>query len=336
MTAAIVSSPPLPLTALEISIIVPVYNGGTDFRRCLAAVGTANPPALEILVVDDGSTDDSAASAREFGACVIQTPVPRGGPAIARNLGAARARGNILLFVDSDVVLKPDACVRLKQAFSDPQLAACFGSYDDTPAAAAFPAQYKNLLHHYTHQHAREDSANFWAGCGAIRADVFRSIGGFKTTFTRPCVEDIELGYRLARSGLKIRLDKGLQVTHLKAWTLGSMIRSDFFDRALPWTRLLKQTREIPADLNLGTANRVSAALCWLLLLVLLGALLYPLALFVVPVIVITLLGLNADLYRFFLRERGFFFMLGAVPLHWLYYLYSSAAFGYVWFLERE
>lgn len=320
---------------LSISIIVPVYNGGEDFRKCLAALAAANPPPLEIIVVDDGSTDDSAATARRMGARVLETPVPRSGPAVARNLGAAQARGSIVFFIDADVVIKPDTCVRVEKAFSDPQLDALFGSYDDTPAAPTFPAQYKNLMHHYTHQKARAESANFWAGCGAVRSEVFRAVGGFKTTFTRPTVEDIELGYRMTRAGHKIRLDKELQVTHLKAWTLGSMIHSDIFDRALPWTRLLKQEREIPSDLNLQTANRVSAILVWLLLPTVLGALFYTPAWLVVLAIVIALLVLNADLYLFFLRERGFWFMLRAIPLHWLYYMYSSAVFGYVWFAER-
>ncbi len=321
--------------AIAISVIVPVYNGGQDFRHCLAALHAAAPQPLEIIVVDDGSTDESAAIARENGACVIKSLTSRGGPAAARNLGATKARGNILFFVDSDVAIAPDSCAILEQVFQDPTLSAVFGSYDVAPAAPTFPAQYKNLMHHYTHQTAKVESHSFWAGCGAIRAELFRECGGFKTTFKRPSIEDIELGNRLARSGHKIHLLKSLQAKHLKAWTLGSMLHSDIFDRALPWTRLLKSEGKIPSDLNLKTSNRISAVLCWLLLPTLVAALLLPTLWFALLVLVLILVVLNAELYQFFYRERGLWFMLRAIPLHWLYYMYSSAAFAYVWFVER-
>jgi hypothetical protein len=114
------------------------------------------------------------------------------------------------------------------------------------------------------------------------------------------------------------------------------MLRSDIFDRALPWSRLLKHERALPRDLNLRPANRVSAVLCWLLVLALPAALFAGWLWLVVALLVIALLALNSDLYLFFLRRRGISFTLAAIPLHWLYYLYSSAAFFYVWFVERE
>lgn len=329
--------PPAPPQAESptISVIVPVYNGGENFRQCLAALCAAQPGPLELLVVDDGSQDGSGDAARARGAQVLQTSRPASGPALARNLGARHARGAILFFVDADVAVPPDVFARLTSAFADPALDALFGSYDDAPAAPSFPAQYKNLMHHYTHQSARVESNSFWAGCGAIRAAVFAAVGGFKTTFTRPSVEDIELGYRLARAGHKVQLRRELQVKHLKAWTYASMLKSDIFDRALPWSRLLKTERAIPPDLNLRPAHRLSAALCWLLLLAVPAALWQSWLWLAVALILILLLVLNADLYLFFLRKRGVLFVLRAIPLHWLYYLYSSAALLYVWVFER-
>lgn len=317
-----------------ISIIVPVFNGGENFLTCLDALRHTQPPPQEILVVDDGSTDGSAQHAREMGARVFCTAAPASGPAVARNLGAQHARGTILFFVDADVAAAPDVCAKLLEAFAAPNVAAVFGSYDDAPAAPNFAAQYKNLAHHYTHQTARVESHSFWAGCGALRAEIFSSIGGFKTSFTRPCIEDIELGYRLTRAGYHIQLRRDLQVKHLKAWTLRTMIYSDIFDRALPWTRLIKAEHEIPRDLNLQSSNRISAALCWLLLGTFFFALFQSWAWLAAFGLVVALLLLNCGLYRFLWRKRGFYFTLRALPLHWLYYLYSSAAFAYVWFLE--
>lgn len=323
-------------STFTVSVIVPVYNGGVSFSHCLDALRSLNPPPLEILVVDDGSRDGSRETAAQHGARVLNTLHRQSGPAVARNLGAQHAQGALLFFVDADVVVAGDACARLAAAFADPSLDALFGSYDDTPAGQTFVAQYKNLLHHYTHQRAQLESNSFWAGCGAIRASVFRSAGGFNPTFTRPCIEDIELGYRLTRAGHKIHIDKTLQVKHLKQWTLRSMIHSDIFDRALPWSRLLKAERTIPRDLNLQASNRVSAGLSWLLVATFCAAWFNPLLWLVAVVEVTALLLLNLDLYRFFLRARGLAFVARAIPLHWLYYLYSSASFAYVWFIERK
>ncbi len=333
---ATVSPAPAPASALRISVIIPVYNGGANFEQCLTAIPPAQPPPFEVIVVDDGSTDDSRQRAVAHGMCVLESPAAQNGPAIGRNLGAAHAQGEILFFLDADVSVVPDVYARLTIAFADPNLAALFGSYDRSPAAPSFIAQYKNLMHHYTHQTSGSETTSFWAGCGAIRRQVFESVGGFKTTFTRPCIEDIELGYRLRRAGYHVRLDKELQVKHLKQWTLRSMIVTDIFDRALPWTRLLKYEHAIPNDLNLQTANRISAALAWLSLLTLCVAPFFVGAWLAALGCATVLVYLNAPLYRFLWHERGFGFMLAAIPLHWLYYLYSSAAFVYVWFIERE
>jgi hypothetical protein len=159
-------------------------------------------------------------------------------------------------------------------------------------------------------------------------------VGGFGSEFTRPSIEDIELGYRLLGAGYRIRLEKSLEVKHLKRWTLRSMLSSDIFDRALPWTRLLKRRTEIPEDLNLTRAARISAGLCWLLLVTIPVALLWPWAWLLLALEAVALLALNARLYRYLLEKRGPLFMLGAIPLHWLYYLYSSAVFVFVWFFE--
>ena len=110
---------------------------------------------------------------------------------------------------------------RIAAAFqASPNLAALFGSYDDEPFESNFLSQYKNLFHHYVHQTAKVDASTFWSGCGAIRREVFLAIGGFEENYRRPTIEDIELGYRLKKTGHRIRLLKELQVKHLKRWEI--------------------------------------------------------------------------------------------------------------------
>jgi GT2 family glycosyltransferase len=144
------------------------------------------------------------------------------GPAAARKTGAQVARGKYLYFIDADCELQPDTLARIAEVFqADPGLDALFGSYDDTPGAANFMAQYKNLFHHYVHQKSSELASTFWTGCGVIRRAQFLALGGFDLQrYRRPAIEDIDLGYRLKRAGGRIRLVKHVQVKHLKAWTL--------------------------------------------------------------------------------------------------------------------
>ncbi len=144
---------------LLVSAIVPVYNARQDLDQCLDALLSSSYKHLEILVVDDASTENPAPIALKKGIPVFRLEV-QSGVAAARNLGVRHATGEILLFVDSDVVVKTDSIERLVKNFrSDPDIAAVFGSYDDTPAASNFFSQYRNLFHHFLHQ-----ESNRWAG----------------------------------------------------------------------------------------------------------------------------------------------------------------------------
>ena len=326
---------PLPDTQRErtedepsISIIVPVYNGGPRFKQCLDHLVKAVPAPREILVVADGDTDDSWLVAERFGARVIRL-ADRGGPARARNAGARESVGDVLFFVDADVAVHPDAVEQVASAFrNEPELAAVFGSYDDAPAEPNFLSQYKNLLHHYVHQAGREETFTFWAGCGAIRKKTFLEMGGFDERYREPSVEDIDLGYRLKRAGQRIRLHKTLQGTHLKRWDARSLLRSDFFHRALPWTELILEQGTPPGDLNLKVSGRLSVVSSYGLLASLLCAAWRPETLWVGAAFLLAILALNAPLYLFFARKRGASFALKSIPWHIFYFLYGGAAFA--------
>jgi len=311
-----------------ISVIIPVYNGRHFLQRCLQALNQTLYDQWECIVVDDGSTDDSTAVARQAGARVISTP--HSGPAHARNMGALAAQGEILFFIDADVLVTPGAVGYVAATFAAyPEAAACFGSYDDAPTETNFLSQYRNLLHHYVHQRSSSEASTFWSGCGAIRREVFMEVGGFAARqYPRPSIEDIELGYRLRAAGYHIRLEKLLQVTHMKRWTVNQMLRTDILGRAVPWSQLILQVGSLPNDLNLQTSQRVSTAVAFAGLA---GLLLIPLwgwkGLLVVLAAVALLIWLNRGFYRFLRQKRGLVFMLTAMPWHWFYFLYSGASF---------
>ena len=316
------------LSPLRLSVIIPVHNGGDDLRRCLEALAASTRPTDELIVVDDASTDGSGDLARRFGARVLRLDSPPQGPAFARNQGAETARGDILVFLDADVAVHPDTLARVERYLIEhPEIAALFGSYDDAPSAGGLVTQYKNLLHHYVHQHSRREASTFWAGCGAIRPNVFAALGGFDAGYTRPVIEDIELGARLRRAGHKVWLCPDVQVTHLKRWTFVSLLRADIFGRAIPWTRLILREAHLPADLNLDVRSRLGAIAAWAALAFLVLGFWWPWAWMGVPLSAAVVGILNADLYRFFTRQGGVWFATGAAGLHALYLLYSSLIF---------
>ncbi len=313
----------------RISIIIPVYNGGRAFQHCLASIRRSLRAPDQLIVVADGDTDGSWQVAEAFGAHVIRLP-SAGGPARARNLGAQVAQGDILFFVDADVTLHANTLSLVAQRFeAQAELAALIGSYDDAPGADNFLSQYKNLFHHYTHQTSAAEASTFWGACGAIRRSAFQQVGGFDERYHKPCIEDIELGYRLRRAGYSIELCKDIQVKHLKRWEPVTLLRAEIFYRALPWSELMLRDRQFNADLNLSHANRVSVILTFALIGTLGAALWLPTLWVPALALGLSLLALNRKMYLFFYQKRGALFALRVVPWHWLYFVYGGGAFAY-------
>lgn len=327
------------MTGATLSVVVPAYNAAATLPRCLEALRRAAHDDIELIVVDDGSTDDTGVIARRFDA-VVARHEQAGGPARARNAGVALAGASVVLFVDADVEVAADALTRVTAAFADdPDLSAVFGSYDDDPAAGTIVSDYRNLLHHFVHQQAQEESTSFWAGLGAVRVAALRQCGGFDERYGDPSIEDIALGARLAATGHRIRLDKQLRGKHLKRWTFTGMVRTDVLARARPWSLLLLRDGSVPRDLNLKARHRASGVLVWLAAGLAAASALLPTMRVPLATIgacaVATVAMLNLDFYRFLARRRGVAFTLAAFPLHVLYYAYASGTFVWCWVEHR-
>lgn len=319
---------------MKLSIVIPIYNGSATIRRCLDALFLSSRCPDQVIVVDDGSIDNSMTIAREYPVQLVSMSNGPRGAAIARNLGAEHATGDVLIFIDADVAVHTDTLALIERYLTEqPNIDGLFGSYDDKPAGQSYIARYKNLLHHYVHQNSKREASSFWTGCGAMRASVFAVSGGFNPAYAM--IEDIELGVRLRQRGYRIWLCHDVQVAHLKEWTFASLLRTDIWGRAVPWTRLILQSGKLPSDLNLNTASRVSAIAGWCVLFDLFAGWFnanFWLASFVLAGVILVL---NFDLYRFFVQRGGFGFGVVAVGLHWLYLLYSSAVFVGMWILWR-
>jgi GT2 family glycosyltransferase len=246
---------------LKLSVIIPVYDART-LSDCIFGLRSSILRPDEIIIVDDGSPEDLKPHPERDVRLIRMNDGPVG-PSKARNRGALESTGDILVFVDADVVVHPDALGIIQSVLlDDPGLAAVFGSYDDM-VQGGIVTSFKNLLNHYIHQKGRSEASTFWAGLGAVRRIAFNSVGGFDETLPRLSLEDIDLGMRLVRAGYRIRLCPRILGTHLKKWTLASLIKTDLFVRAIPWARLSARSGKIPNDLNANITGRLSVCSVW-------------------------------------------------------------------------
>ena len=318
---------------LRLSVVVPFHRNLDQLRRSLGALRasatalTAEAELAELIVAADGAVDDPTAVAAEAGARIVTIAGPRG-PAAARTIAASSATGDLLVFVDTDVVVHMDSLPRLAALFlAEPDLGAAFGAYDETPPDPGFFSQCRNLAHSFIHQRGNREAQTFWAGLGAIRSAAFAAVGGFDSRFARPSVEDIDLGYRLRLAGYRIVLDPEIRGTHLKRWTFGSSVKSDVMDRGIPWTQLLKRYDSLNNDLNITFAYRACVVLSYLAVASLVAAWWWPLLLATVPVLLGAIWFLDRPYYRFFVTRRGLPFTLGWFPFHVLHHLCNGLSF---------
>jgi glycosyltransferase involved in cell wall biosynthesis len=239
-----------------VSVIMPVRDGARYIAAAIEGLRRSTFQAYELIVIDDASVDGSGEIAAAMGAVVIR-PDQWGGASAARMSGAERARGQILAFVDADVVVHPDALSRLVERLAtDPGLSAVFGAYDDAPHAPAVLSRFRNLLHTYFHRQGDAEAYTFWTGLGAVRRPAFDAVGGFVDAQ----LDDIKFGVRLREAGYRIALDTSIQGTHLKDWTLPLMVRTDIFMRGAPWIRLALARGFFRDDLNTSVTQRASVA----------------------------------------------------------------------------
>ncbi|MDQ3148193.1 MAG: glycosyltransferase, partial [Actinomycetota bacterium] len=264
----------------DVSFIVPAFNAATTLRASVASI-RASAPGAELVIVDDGSLDDTRALAEELADVMVSRPC-QAGAARARNDACRRASGSVYFFVDADVTVNPAAVSGLI-AHIEEGADAAFGAYGPwAPDAVRNAAtDYKNLLHHFTHlQGATSRARTFWSGFGVITCAAFEAVGGFDPAVTRSAdVEDIHLGYRLEAAGYRIVLDPRWQVCHHKRYTPLGLVRSDLFHRAIPWTRAMVELRPSGLDLTLEQHSILSSSALWLALAASTATVAVPLAL---------------------------------------------------------
>lgn len=211
--------------SVRISAVVPAWKASSTLADCLGSLEGQTSPLHEIIVVDDDSPDDTASVAEALGARVIRLPRNMG-PARARNEGVAAASGDVILFVDSDVVVPGGLVEAVRARFENPAVSAVQTLYTPSCPAQGLVSRYQNFYYHHALARVREEStAIFATWCAAVRKDLFEMLGGFNTEIPEPTVEDEEFGYAIADAGGRIILDKSMQVVHMAEYDLRGFAR---------------------------------------------------------------------------------------------------------------
>jgi glycosyltransferase involved in cell wall biosynthesis len=319
----------------SISVIIPVYNSEKTIGYCLDSVFSSDYQDFEVIVINDNCSDNSMEIANKF-PCKVVNIEENLGPAAARNRGVDASIGNILFFLDADIIIEKNTLREVEKTFQiKPEIDAFFCSYNKNSFYSDFFSQYKNLLHHFTHQTSNENAATFCGGYGGIKRHVFLSSNGYNEQYRS--LEDIEFGYRLHHAGKKIFLNKNIQLTHCKKYTLKSLISSDLLNRAIPWTIIMLQKRIWKNDLNTKTQNIFSVLIAFLILFNLPLLIFFEFSRYSFCVLLIFFLFLNREFFLFLYKEKGPVFTIKSIIMNWFNYLYSGVGLiiGFVGFLKQ-
>lgn len=301
-----------------VSVIIPNRNGAATIGKCLEAARSSSYDKLELIVVNDCSADDSLQVIAQH-PCALLRLERHCGAAVARNVGAAHARGDILFFTDADCLLQADTVALAVQRLAREGSGALVGgTYTVLPADGDFFSRFQSVFINHC-ETRRAPAADYLAThVLAIDAALFRESGGFAAA-VGPILEDVEFSHRLRRQGCRLVMDPAIQVQHIFAFSLAGSLRNALV-KSRHWTDYSLGNCDLLADS--GTA---SLGLKANVLLMAGSALLLSAALFTgataLPLAAAVLLGLDLTLNRglilAFRRAQGAGFAFMAT----LYYL---------------
>ncbi|HJP58874.1 MAG TPA: glycosyltransferase [Gemmatimonadaceae bacterium] len=326
---------------LHLSIVVPVRNASSTLAAALTAIRASEleRDRYELIVVDDASSDSSATIAARYADVVVRLNGRYSGPAYARNRGAELAKGDIVAFVDADVVVEPDTISRMiSRLCAEPEIAGVSATHDDRDGDSNFVSEYWNLVLRFGEVRYAHGQAHFTSGCSAVRRHALTAAGMYdEWRFSTRGLGGLELGRRLHERGSMLVLDPTVKVRHLTRWTIRSICkevwrRSSTLARSLGYQR----TRaNVPSEVVFTLSRALTPIAAVTAILIFAGAFLPRLSISSeVAVAVTALLLTNSSMHAFFARSRGFAFAAAAAPIHICAQVVSAAALCTGWILR--
>jgi glycosyltransferase involved in cell wall biosynthesis len=315
-----------------ISVIIPCYNAADTLDECLEALGKNDLTNVEVIIVDDASTDNTAElikKAESFDERILYIPKKkRSGPGAARNRGLILATCPYLFFLDADIVLPDQAIHWIRETFDiyshQEQVAGVLGTYSEKVPFGNFSTNFKNLYTCYLYHMTDTFSPFIHTPMFAVKKELLKREGGFDPEMTR--AEDFKLGTVLGSKGYRFIIDWRIVGTHLKKYSMSAILREDwnrigelkriqltaeqrkFSYRAHRWTRILSLL--LP-----GTTVLLSVlSIVWSMLLWPAGAAL------------LLFLLVNSPLFLYFRRHQGTMFAVSGVFFLFVEMLWAQLA----------
>ena len=229
---------------MNASMIVPAYNAEKTLGECLNALQKQDfSEEFEILVVDDGSTDKTAEIAKNFSKKNKKIKLIRqrnSGPAAARNRGAKQAKGEIIVFLDSDCISEKNWLEEMLKPFSDKKVVGVQGAYKSRQKEII--AQFGQLEIEQRYEKMQKQKSIDWIGSysAAYRKEIFLQEKGFDEGFLTSSGEDPDLSYTLSEKGNRLVFNPKAVVFHYHPSTIWKYLKTKYY-RAVWRVRLYKK-----------------------------------------------------------------------------------------------
>lgn len=301
-----------------ISVIVPVYNDQVFLEKCLTSIFSSDYKDFEVIVVDDYSKDNSVNVAKKFPCKIIELKTNEG-VANARNQGADTAKGDILVFFDSDIMIEKDTLSKFAKAHEDPSIKVCQCQISTKSLTNGFTPDLIALTWHHIFNVMGRYPSYLSTMAFSIEKKVFDEIGGFNTNFESSGGEEFEIGMELKKHGYLIESDQSFSVSHhyqyfwprcktlfRRSYVYGKI----FFDRNFQFDKGHGTMKE-------GINSILSMAGIPLLAISLFIP--YTLIAFLSTIIIQNILDMNKN--SFIIKNKGLFSYIKSIPINYVWYL---------------
>ena len=304
---------------MKVSIVIPIHNSAKTIKQCLISIfktsqklKSKNCLEFEVIVVDDGSTDNSVEIVKNYPVTLLKQK--KEGPAAARNLGAKHSKYDTLLFLDSDVILMDDTFQEIIKSFSNDKVDAVCGRYYKESLNRGFTQHYKALIDNYFFRNYIEGYEKFDARIAAIKKDVFFKAGLFNTQYKNADCENEEFGYRISKN-FNIVLNPKIQVMH--HFPGFKRLARNYYRRAYMWLHLFIIRKKFDSSLTTFDLAISTASVPFIVSFTIFGSItptFFYIALSFFACFIIPYLGF----YLFVLKEKGFLLTLFAVLMNFV------------------
>jgi len=235
-----------------IAVVIPAASAPDVFSECLRSLFLGVEKPDEVIIVNDAMDQTALDIAEQYPVRVVKNP--HKGVSAARNYGARVAGSDIILFIDTDVIIDCQAIQLIRTIFQDAGIDGAVGVQSKSLRFMDFFSRYKNHWMRYTYRRLKENIHLFYTSCAAIRREVFIQTGGFDENYRLPSVEDTAFGAVLGASGIRIQPLPDFEIEHVKAYGLKSILVTDF-NRSAALVRYVLRNRSQKTGGDIGKTS---------------------------------------------------------------------------------